>query len=392
MNSQILLDTIGAASATLAFPGTVELALLNLGALMPAPRAMRRTRLEGKLAVVIPAHNEEASIGDCLDSLFRCDSLELVDVYVVADNCTDDTATVATARGACVMERRDDEKRGKGQALAFAFGRLAAYGYAAFVVVDADSRLEPNFFTETAAAFAGGSDAVQCPYLVANPNDSRSTRLMDLALRGFNLVRPMSRGRLGFSAGILGNGWGVTAETLRKIPYRAGSVVEDLEYHLELLRYGVRVDYLGSTAIYGAMPAGGRGRETQRARWEGGRLRMLRERGVELIAGTLRGNVRMGEVLLDLLLLPLGYFVPLLICCLILPTHASRLVGSVGLLAVAVHVACCVRAGGSWVRDLTVLATTPAYVAWKFMQIPRVVGTSFKRAQWIRTARPMEAK
>ena len=59
------------------------------------------------------------------------------------------------------------------------------------------------------------------------------------------------------------------------MPYDARSVVEDLEYHLRLVQAGRRVQFADATTVRADMPAAGPGVETQRARWEGGRFRMM---------------------------------------------------------------------------------------------------------------------
>jgi hypothetical protein len=87
-----------------------------------------------------------------------------------------------------------------------------------------------------ASCFAGGADAVQCRYTTLNVDASLRTRLMNVSLMAFNALRPRGRSAMGLSAGILGNGFALSAETLRPVPYTADSVVEDLEYHLLLGR------------------------------------------------------------------------------------------------------------------------------------------------------------
>src|SRR6185369_8853223 len=125
--------------------------------------------------------------------------------------------------------------------------------------------------------------------------------------------------RWGLSVGILGNGFALTGETLRAVPYDARSVVEDLEYHLRLVRAGSRVRFAATTSVWGEMPAGGSGVTTQRARWEGGRFRMIAEQAPALFREVLAGRLTLLEPLLELLLLPLALHVALLLLVLLLP-------------------------------------------------------------------------
>jgi glycosyltransferase involved in cell wall biosynthesis len=219
--------TVGDILAAFTVPGTIELSMLTIGSLLYKGKAKSvPERALSRLAIVVPAHNESASIGDCIRSLQRCDGFhKLATIFVVADNCSDDTAKVAREAGAQVLERNDARLRGKGHALNFAFSQLMGRYFDGFVVVDADSEVEPTFIREFAAAFALGAEALQCPYLASKP---ASAPLFDLALRAFNLVRPRGRERLGLSVGILGNGFGLSRPVLERVPYRADSVVEDL--------------------------------------------------------------------------------------------------------------------------------------------------------------------
>ena len=76
------------------------------------------TNKKHKFMAVIPAHNEEDVIKNLVDSLMQQKyPKELLDVYVIADNCTDNTARIARDAGAIVLERFDEEKKTKGYAL-----------------------------------------------------------------------------------------------------------------------------------------------------------------------------------------------------------------------------------------------------------------------------------
>ena len=111
-------------------------------------------------AFVIAAHNEEAVIGNLVESIFAQDyPRELMDVFVVCDACTDDTHAVAEAAGATVWDRNDLARRGKSWALDYAFDRiLNDYdgAYEAFVVMDADNLVAPDYLSVMNRAFDAG--------------------------------------------------------------------------------------------------------------------------------------------------------------------------------------------------------------------------------------------
>jgi len=386
----ILMAVVGVGLALLTLPGTVELLLLTVGGILPVRRSSTETNVGARLrlAIVAPAHNEAAGIQRCVRSLLGCEPAgDNFAVVVVADNCTDNTAALAQEAGARVLVRCNTEQRGKGYALDFAFHSLLAKGYDAFIVVDADTLVDPNLTVEFRRLFAAGADAIQCRYTVNNAEASLRTRLMSIALFAFNILRPRGRDRWGLSAGLLGNGFGLTRQTLLAIPYTAVSVVEDLEYHLRLVRAGRRVRFADAVTVKADMPAGGRGAKTQRARWEGGRLRMAAQAAPSLLKEILGGRIRLIEPLLELLLLPLAFHVVILLATLALPFAATRVYAVVGLGVVALHIVAAILVGGGGAKGFAALAAAPFYVVWKLMLIPATLRTARKDAEWVRTER-----
>lgn len=98
-----------------------------------------------RFAILVPAHNEEKVLPLLLESLKKQQyPMELVRVYVVADNCTDRTAAVAKALGARVLER-SSSLRGKGYALKFGLDYVLHTGCDAICIFDADNLVDPSF-------------------------------------------------------------------------------------------------------------------------------------------------------------------------------------------------------------------------------------------------------
>ncbi|HEX7157765.1 MAG TPA: glycosyltransferase family 2 protein [Edaphobacter sp.] len=385
-------NAVAMLAAILTLAGSLELLVLSLAALYPARRSRSNPdRSPWSVGVVVPAHNEALSVASCVHSLVRAEKGDMqVDIFVIADNCTDGTASIAAAAGAQVLERVDPSQRGKGYALNFAFTHERLAGCDCVLIVDADTEVAENFITAAAGAMRDGEAAVQSRYLVRNVDDSVRTRLMGLALRAFNVVRPLGREHLGLSAGILGNGFGLTRETLCAVPYLASSVVEDLEYHLSLVRSGRRVAFLNETTVCGEMPVKGPAVDTQRSRWEGGRLRMLVEHSPKLLLDVLSGKLRCAEPLLELLLLPLAFHATLLLVAVLAPLPLVRDIGLAGLAIVALHLLAAILVGGGSWRDVGTLAFAPLYIAWKLIMIPSLVRNARSSHAWVRTGRKSE--
>jgi len=378
---------LGVTGTLCTLPGTLELGALTLGSLLGKPRLLGDARACGKLAVIVPAHNEAGGIAKCVASLLACaQPPNGARIVVVADNCSDDTAARAREAGAEVLVRNDAERRGKGYALETAFiHALSDPSVEAALVVDADTTVLPNFLLAMAAAFAGGADGVQCPYLVSNADDHR---LRNVALLAFNVARPRGREHFGLSVGILGNGFGLHRRVLEVLPYTARSVVEDLEYHVMMVRAGYAVRFVEQTAVAAGVPPTEAAEKTQRARWEGGRLRMLVDLAPSLVTDVLRGRGRSVEPLGELLLLPLASHVGILMVVLVLPFPPTQLYAAGALGMVGAHVLISLLTSGATRSDWVALATAPLYVARKLALLPAIVRASKTDQEWVRTARP----
>jgi cellulose synthase/poly-beta-1,6-N-acetylglucosamine synthase-like glycosyltransferase len=377
------------ALVALVLPGTLYLLLLSLAGLRTVRLPAGLVPATGRLAIIVPAHNESAGIARTVDNLLATAQQDgEAIVCVIADNCTDATAEIARAHGALVLERQNLEQRGKGYALDFAFNTLANEGFLGYLVIDADTLAETNLLSVIRAHFAAGAQVVQTRYTVLNAGESARTRLAELALCAFNCLRPRGRHALGCSAGILGNGFALHREVLERVPYSATSVVEDLEYHLRLIEADIRVHFADETVVRGDMPVAGEGQKTQRARWEGGRLRMLLDHAPSLFKRVFSGQLRFLEPLLDLLLLPIAYHSLLLLILLFLPFSLAWMLSLSGLVIVALHVLIAARVGGlSWGQLAGILIHIPKYLFWKLAILRSILSASKVSTRWVRTDR-----
>ena len=386
---RLLLQLIGVAILLATLPLALELLVLSIAAAFPPRRPRARTSQSFRLAVIIPAHNEENLITPCIRSLLA-DRETPHEIFVVAHNCTDRTAEFATAAGARVLPL--EGAGGKGLALDHGFRIALSLGADAVIVIDADSVVSTNLLATVSAAIRAGAEAVQTRYQVGNVEANFRTRLSALALLGMNVLRPRGRTRLGLSCGIFGNGFALSAGTLTRVPYTANSLVEDLEYHLRLIRAGICVEFLDSTTVFGEMPENNAAASTQKARWEGGRALMRREWTLPLVKAILSGGRRMIEPLVDLLALPLSRQIMLLVVALIIPIGWLRGYSVLALLIAVLYLLVSAWLSPSPGDTLKALAAAPAYLLWKILLIPRTRLASRKDAAWIRTQRNAEAQ
>jgi GT2 family glycosyltransferase len=361
-----------------------------------SPSRARSGRLL-RWAIVVPAHDEETGISDTVRSLLATDyPADLRDVVVVADNCTDRTVVVAAEAGARVLERQDERRRGKGYALRFAFDRLLDEGRVeAIAVVDADTVVSPNLLQAFAARLSDGAGALQAHYGVRNADASWRTRLLAIAFEAFHGVRSRARERLGLSCGLRGNGMAFRADVLREVPHEAFSIVEDLEYGIQLAHAGHRVQYVEEARVFGLMAATEAASRSQRRRWEGGRKGMARRHAARLLGRAWRERSAVFlDLALDLLVPPLS---TLVVACAagVGATVFAHGLGSQVRVAPWLWGTCTVSlvgyvlrgwtlSGVGW-RGLVDLLASPFYVGWKLLLRPS--SASRPSEEWVRTQR-----
>lgn len=384
-----ILSTLIAVPAVLCCAYLLLLTLLS--ARVPVPPASSRSL---RFSVVVPAHNEASGIARTVASLRAIDwPGDRFRVCVVADNCTDETATLAREAGAVVLVRTNAELRGKGYALAHAFDHGQSEGWTdAYIIVDADADVSPNLIEACAARIEQGESAVQVHYGIRNPFASWRTRLIAVAKGAFHIVRSRARERLGLSCGIRGNGWCVTADLLRRVPYQCYSLTEDVEYGLLLGLAGVRVAYADEAHSNADMVTSETIARKQRQRWEAGRMGLIRQFALSTLAQALRtgSKVRL-DLAIDLMVLPLSYVVlnvlGLIVCGALIVywgegSSAWLVAGLVCLLALAVHVMRGWQVSGTGWRGLTALLHVPTFLVWKV-----IIMLGRKTTEWVRTDR-----
>ena len=381
-------EALGVALLLLTLPLVVELAVLTLASRFPKrKRGGSATFAPIRLAVIVPAHNEEVLIASCVESLLISAAGTETRIIVVAHNCSDHTTDRAAKAGAEVVICNDPQARGKGSALAFGFEYAASEGMDAALVIDADSTVSKNLVGLVREALTNGAEAVQCSYEMESSSNRPATRLTALGFRGFNVVRPVGRSRLGLSAGIVGNGFAMRQTVLAQTPYNSFSVVEDLEYHIRLVLCGKKVQFLDQAKVWSGVPPSKQGDAIQRSRWEGGRANAAVNWLGPLLQQLMRGRLRMVEPLLDLLSLPIGYVAFLLLLALCLPLEWLRVYALIAGAVLVGHVLAAAWLGNDFAGDLRILARAPGYILWKLSLLPRIFRSSRSDAAWVRTER-----
>jgi cellulose synthase/poly-beta-1,6-N-acetylglucosamine synthase-like glycosyltransferase len=234
---------------------------------VPGPPALR-------FAIVIPAHNEADLIAATLEATAALDyPAALYEIIVVADNCSDATEKIARAHGATCLVRTDAAARGKGNVLRWVFPQLLRSGdHDGFVVIDADSHLDPEFLLRVNHYFLQGEQAVQGYSQVRHPECSP---MESLAFLGFALNRNLryrGRSRLGWTSNLLGTGMCFQRQVLEKYGWNTTTMVEDIEYEMMLKLHGVRVLFAPDTRLNVELHSSVSQSGGQRTRWDLGKF------------------------------------------------------------------------------------------------------------------------
>ena len=376
-----------------AIPLTVFVIELAVG-MWRTSRTVTPPPRKGSVAILIPAHDEEDGIGATLETLGAVAPKD-TRVVVVADNCSDATASVARDAGAEVIERHDTQRRGKGYALAFGRDFLAEGETPDVVIVlDADCRLLPGTVEILTGRVLDTDRPVQAVNLVS-PDLSASpmTQIAGFAMMVKNLFRSRGMQRLGGAALLTGTGMTFPWRLLADAELATGSIVEDLALGIALTKSG-HTPLLSTDAHVRSDPPADGDALQQRKRWEHGFLDSLKSEALPTFAGGLR-SLSLRQVLLGLHLMvpPLALLLMLaglvwvttvVLAVLGGPGAPSLLLG--GLIAVAaILVLIAWLARGREFLSAKALLMVPFYALWK---IPIYIGFFRKQeANWTRTPR-----
>jgi cellulose synthase/poly-beta-1,6-N-acetylglucosamine synthase-like glycosyltransferase len=286
----------------------VLLAMRPLRAAAPLPATRPR------VAILIPAHNEEAGLPATLSSLQR--QIGSADrILVVADNCRDRTAEVARRAGVDVVERSHAELRGKGYALDFGVQALAAAPPDVVVIVDADCIVDDGAIARLAGLAFQHQRPVQALYLMHAPVVSGPLKkIAEFAWIVKNKVRPLGWFRLGWPCQLMGTGMAFPWQTIRAARLATGHIVEDMKLGMDLALAGSAPMFCPHALVHSYFPTSNEGTQSQRTRWEHGHLSMITSTApATLLAGVRRASASLFAFGLDLCVPPLALLV-LLVC------------------------------------------------------------------------------
>jgi cellulose synthase/poly-beta-1,6-N-acetylglucosamine synthase-like glycosyltransferase len=291
------------------------------GVLVPPHRSSRP-----RIAVMVPAYNESVAmlptLADIKAQLSAGDRL-----LVVADNCTDSTAAIATAAGAEAVIRNDPMRNGKGYALDWGLRHLDTDPPDIVIIVDADCRLAENAIDRLTAVCTATHRPAQALCLMTAPDQSAiDLRVAEFAWRVKNWVRPSGLRALGLPCHLTGTGMAFPWDLIRSINLASGWIVEDLKMSLDLARTGTFPIFCPSALLISHFPCTDGGVKNQRLRWEYGHIRAIVEIAPRLIfLAITRADIKLLALVLDIAIPPLSLLGMFLIVMLMITGSAALL-------------------------------------------------------------------
>ena len=268
------------------------------------------------IAILMPAHNEALVIAESIHSIKQ--QLQSQDrLVVVADNCTDETATIATACGATVIERFNQQERGKGYALDFGLQYLKADPPAVVIIVDADCIVHEHAITLLTSACVHIQRPMQALYLMeSQPNPSLKARIASFAWLVKNKVRPLGFSALGLPCQLMGTGMAFLWNDISRVSLASGHIVEDMKLGTDLARLDKSPLFLHEALVTSVFPPSEAATNSQRARWEHGHLGVILNDVPKLVIEAIKGkNCQMLGLACDLLIPPLAMLT--LVCLMV---------------------------------------------------------------------------
>jgi cellulose synthase/poly-beta-1,6-N-acetylglucosamine synthase-like glycosyltransferase len=349
----------------------------------------------GHVAVVVPAHNESTGLlSTLLDLRVQLNAHDRL--LVVADNCSDDTADVARAAGAEVIERDEPDRKGKGFALAYAISYLKADPPHFVIFADADCRVERGVIHTLASICAQTNRPVQSfSSMVAPSNSPLNTRVAEFAWRVKNYLRPRGLSAMGLPCQLMGCGMAFPWEVICNANLASASIVEDLKLGIDLALAGHPAIFCSYAGMVSEFPTTPEGLQTQRARWEKGHINIIVAAWPRLMLSAIANrNLQLSALALDLAIPPLSLLGMLVVAVLAITAlarcfgapSASMFIALGGFLALVGSVFLAwLRYGRSILPPSSLISILP-YIARKF-GLYRSIMFSISSSDWIRTDR-----
>jgi cellulose synthase/poly-beta-1,6-N-acetylglucosamine synthase-like glycosyltransferase len=276
-----------------------------------APRRLTKASFteapKTRFAIVIPARNESGIISHTVRSLKALQyPPDLRDILVIADNCSDNTAALASTSGARVFVRNDISKISKAHALKWLFEQdeFKNKKYDAICILDADAILAPDFLNAMDAEITKGYEIVQGRCGSTNPYDTAVSGFMAVLSSFQNRFWYLPQANRNKSTLYIGTGACITMSRIEKTGWNITTLVEDAEFSIQSVLKGGFVRYCDHARYEVEQVATLRQLWKQQRRWRSGQLACLRTYLVPILKSLLKDHHKNAASLLILVLIP----------------------------------------------------------------------------------------
>ncbi len=254
-----------------------------------AKKTYPKAKVQHKYGVIIPARNEEAVVGNLIKSVYKNNyPQDKLQVFVIAHNCTDNTAKIARELGATVYEYNNPNECTMGYAFRYLFDCIREdYGvknYDGFFLFNADNILSVDYFEKMNDAF----DATGGEKIITSFRNSKNfgTNVMS-GLYGLYFTlgcRFESRGRtaVGCSTRVQGTGYVISSKLVEN-GWKYVTLTEDWEFSADQVINGSKIEFCDDAVFYDEQPTTFKIMWRQRLRWSRGHLLVCVTRFKDLI-------------------------------------------------------------------------------------------------------------
>lgn len=347
--------------------------------------------------ILIPAHNEADIIGKTLTKLVaQLPDSNPENIVLVADNCKDDTASIARSLGITVLERHDTTHRGKGFALDFGIQHLRGNNHPdVLVIMDADCETTKAALISLITTVTMLKLPAQMTYLMrVIEHASIKQKISGFAWLLKNKIRLSAMNKMGLPVTLTGTGMAFPWQVLETVKVGHGNIVEDMQLGIDCAINGFPPVFCPDAVVYSDFPEQPSAELSQRTRWEHGHLQTILQQFPVLIKEScIQKNWRLFALALDIGVPPLSLLVMIALSGLFVLSICSLIIGSattffILLLSFFYFAAMLANVWRHYGRDYLSAKELSGIPGYAFSKLSIYIGFIFKRQkEWIRTDR-----
>ena len=239
-------------------------------------KLIKKHRAKNKFAILIASRNEEEVIPNLIKSLLKQNyPSDLFDIYVIPNNCTDNTEKVAKKSGAKIIKCTVPTKS-KGEVLKFTFDKLSKEDIDAYVIFDADKVVHPDFLARMNDVLCEGYKVAQGFRDSKNPGDNWISGSYSIFYWIQNFFFSKARMQMGGAASINGTGFMVKKEVIDEFGFNTVTLTEDVEFTAQCALNNIKVVFAEDAITYDEQPTEFKASWKQRKRWSMGNIQCFK--------------------------------------------------------------------------------------------------------------------